>query len=139
MCYINFIFNFVAIYYSWTKYKELSSNSGNTTSTVLSVATGLDTYVNNERTWYWLSKYGFLPSCCQNTLGFCYFLLELDLLSGIKVIEVCLSFNIIIQGHPTEYFGKISVRIEDGLNILKYFSQRRSRLFKLFQKTLKFP
>lgn len=87
---------FVAIYYSWTKYKELSSNSGNTTSTVLSVATGLDTYVNNERTWYWLSKYGFLPSCCQNTFGFCYFLLELDLLSGIKVIEVCLSVNIII-------------------------------------------
>lgn len=44
-----------SIYYSWTKYKELSSNSGNTTSTVLSVATGLDTYVNNERTWYWLT------------------------------------------------------------------------------------
>lgn len=52
-----FIFQSIAVYYSWTKYKELSSNSGNTTSTVLSVATGLDSYVNSERTWYWLSKY----------------------------------------------------------------------------------
>ena len=49
------------------------------------------------------------------------FFLELDLLPGIKVIEVCLSFNIIIQGHPKEYFGKISVRMEGGLKISKLF------------------
>ena len=44
-----------------------------------------------------------------------------------------------LQGHPTEYFGKISVRMEGSLKISKFFSQRRSRLFKLFRKTIKFP
>ncbi|RMX60176.1 hypothetical protein pdam_00010114 [Pocillopora damicornis] len=44
-----------SVYYSWTKYKELSSNSGNTTITVLSVSTGLDSYANSEKTWYWLT------------------------------------------------------------------------------------
>lgn len=44
-----------SVYYCWSKYKELSSNSGNTTSTVLSVSTGLDSYANSEKTWYWLT------------------------------------------------------------------------------------
>ncbi|KAJ7334501.1 hypothetical protein OS493_014823 [Desmophyllum pertusum] len=44
-----------SVYYSWTKYTELKANGGNSTSTVLNVATGLDTYINNERTWYWLT------------------------------------------------------------------------------------
>ena len=48
-------------------------------------------------------------------------------------------FVFLFQGHPTEYFGKISVRMEGGLKISKFFSQRRSRLFKLFRKTIKFP
>ena len=45
----------------------------------------------------------------------------------------------IIEGHPTEYFGKISVRMEVCLKISKIFSQRRYRLFKFFRKTIKFP
>ena len=38
----------------------------------------------------------------------------------------------------TEYFGKISVRMEGCLKILIFFSQQRSRLFKCFWKTITF-
>ena len=51
------IFLILAIYYCWTKYKELSTAGDNATDTFLTVSFGLDSYVNSERTWYWLSKY----------------------------------------------------------------------------------
>ena len=50
-------FQILAIYYSWTKYKELSSGTADATDTFLTVSFGLDTYANNEKTWYWLSEY----------------------------------------------------------------------------------
>lgn len=58
------LYYFVVIYYFWIKYKELSFNFGNIISIVLFVVIGFDIYVNNERIWYWLSKYGFLFLWC---------------------------------------------------------------------------
>ena len=43
------------------------------------------------------------------------------------------------QGHPTEYFGKISVRMEGALKISKVFAKRFPGLLEVFRKTTKLP
>ena len=55
----NIVFSYLeisAIYYSWTKYQELSSNTASNSSVFLTVSFGLDTVANSKDTWYWLSK-----------------------------------------------------------------------------------
>lgn len=44
-----------SVYYSWTKYQELSSNTASNSSVFLTVSFGLDTVANNKDTWYWLT------------------------------------------------------------------------------------
>ena len=43
------------------------------------------------------------------------------------------------QGHPTEHFGNISVRMEGCLKISNFFHSGCSRLFKFFGKPYRFP
>ncbi|CAH3185951.1 unnamed protein product [Porites evermanni] len=44
-----------SIYYSWTKYKEISTQGENATSIFLTVSFGLDSVANSEKTWFWLT------------------------------------------------------------------------------------
>ncbi|XP_068729882.1 choline transporter-like protein 4 [Montipora capricornis] len=44
-----------SVYYSWTKYQELSSNNDDESKVFLTVSFGLDSLANNRDTWYWLT------------------------------------------------------------------------------------
>ena len=45
-----------------------------------------------------------------------------------------LLYNLRVQGHPTEYFGKISVRMEGRLRISKFFPSNTLDFSNFFGK-----